>query len=213
MDNKKKVIVFGATGKTGRHVWQKALDQGHKVTVFVRSPQKIERTDPNLHVVKGDVFNAESVADAVAGHNAAIVCLGSIGLSDKTTLTTGTKHVIDGMVKHARGDQGRGRLIVLSAAGANESWSQIGWMSRILFKTMLRNVFADHHSQEALVKESPLEWTIVRAAILKDKPGSGQYTVSNIAKSSNINREDVADFLVKQVTDRTYIKQAISITG
>lgn len=208
MDTNQRIIVFGATGKTGQHVWQKALEQGHEVTVFVRSPAKIDRTDSNLHVVKGDVFDAESVATAVAGHDAAIVCLGSIGLKDKTTLTTGTKYVVDGMVRH-----NVPRLIALSAAGANESWAQIGWMSRILFKTMLRNIFADHHTQEAVVTESPLEWTIVRAAILKDNSGTGRYTISNTAKSGNINREDVADFLVRQVMDTAFIRQAISITS
>lgn len=213
MENKKRIIVFGATGKTGQHVWQKVLGDGHDVTVFVRSPAKIDRTDPNLQVVKGDVLDAASVASAVEGHDVAIVGLGSISLKDKTTLTTGTKHVVDGMMQHTRGDHNRGRLIVLSAAGVNESWAQIGWMSRILFKTMLRNIFTDHHTQEAVVTRSPLEWTIVRAAILKDHPGTGQYTVSNTAKSGNINREDVADFLVKQVSDTTYIRQAISITA
>ena len=208
MDKKKRIVIFGATGKTGRHVWQQALEQGHEVTVFVRSPAKIESTESNLHIVQGDVFDADSVASAVANHDTVIVCLGSIGLSDKTTLTTGTKNVIDGMARH-----NVPRLVVLSAAGVSESWAQIGWMSRILFKTMLRNVFADHHTQEALVRASSLEWTIARAAILKDNPGTGQYTVSNTAKSGNINREDVADFLVKQVTDATYIRQAISITS
>ncbi|MGH1365357.1 MAG: NAD(P)-dependent oxidoreductase [Calditrichia bacterium] len=208
MDNKKRIVVFGATGKTGRHVWQQALEQGHEVTVFVRSPQKIEHTDAKLHIVQGDVFDAEVVANAVANHDTAIVCLGSTSLSDKTTLTIGSKNVIDGMVRH-----NVGRLVILSAAGVTESWVQIGWLSRILFKTMLRNVFADHHTQEALIKESPLDWTIVRAAILKDEPTTGDYTVSNTAKVSHINRADVADFLVNQVTDTTYIKQAISITS
>lgn len=208
MNNKKSVIVFGATGKTGQYVWQKAAEQGHEVTVFVRSPSKIDSGGTKVKIVQGDVFDADSVGSAVANHDVAIVCLGSTSLKDKSTLTTGTKNVVSGMVQH-----GGGRLIVLSAAGANESWAQIGWMSRILFKTMLRNIFADHHSQEAIVKESSLEWTIVRAAILKDNPGTGQYTVSNGVKSGNINREDVADFLVRQVTDRSYIRQAISITS
>lgn len=203
-----KVIVFGATGKTGQFVWQKALEQGHEVTVFVRSPQKIQHTDVNLHILQGDVFSSESVADAITNHDAAIVCLGSIGLSDKTTLTAGTRNVVEGMVQH----NGK-RLIVLSAAGVAESWSQIGWSSRILFKTMLRNIFADHHTQEAVVTDCPLNWTIVRAAILKDNPGAEKYTVSNRAKSGNINREDVADFLVKQITDTTYLQQAITITS
>ena len=165
-------------------------------------------TDPKLHIVQGDVFDTASVATAVIDHDAAIVCLGSSGLSDKTTLTTGTKNIIDGMTRH-----NVKRLVILSAAGVNESWAQIGWLSRILFKTMLRNLFADHHAQEALINVSSLDWTIVRPAILKDEPGTGNYTASNTAKVKQINRADVADFLVKQVTDTTYLKQAISITS
>lgn len=203
-----KIIVFGATGKTGQHVWRRALEQGHDVTVFVRSPQKIDSDKSKLHIVRGDVFDTESVTNAIANHDAAIVCLGSTGLSDKTTLTLGTKSIIDGMV-HQSGK----RLIVLSAAGVAESWGQIGWLSRLLFKTVLRNLFADHHTQEAVVTGSSLDWTIVRAAILKDNPATGQYTVSNTARSSNINRTDVADFLVKQIVDTTYLRQAISITA
>lgn len=202
------MIVFGATGKTGQYVWRQALEHGHEVTVFVRSPAKIESVDSNLHIVQGDVFDADSVVKAVANHDAAIVCLGSISLRDKTTLTTGTKNVIDGMVRH-----NIKRLVILSAAGVAESWGQIGWPSRILFKTMLRNCFADHHTQEALVKESPLDWTIVRAAVLKDKEATGDYSASNRVKVGQINRADVADFLVKQVTDTTYSQQAISITS
>lgn len=137
-----------------------------------------------------------------------IICLGSANLRDKTTLTTGTKNVIDGMVGH-----NVRCLVILSAAGVGESWAQISWLSRILFKTMLHNLFADHHTQEALVKESPLDWTIVRAAVLKDEPASGDYTVSNTVKVGQINRADVADFLVNQVTETTYIKQAISMTS
>ena len=208
MDNKKTIAVFGATGKTGQHVWRQALQQGHEVTVFVRSVTKIESVESNLHIVQGDVFDADAVARTVANHNAAIICLGSTNLRDKTTLTIGTKNVIDGMVRH-----NVGRLVILSAAGVAESWAQISWLSRILFKTMLRNLFADHHTQEALVKESPLDWTIVRAAVLKDEPASKDYTASNTVKVGYINRADVADFLVNQVTDTTYIKQAISITS
>ena len=203
-----RVIIFGASGKTGQHTWRYALKQGHTVTVFARSTNKIVSNDANLYIVQGDVFDAESVATAVANHDAAIVCLGSTNLSDKTTLTVGTKHVIDAMDRH-----NVERLVILSAAGVSESWAQISWLSRILFKTMLRNVFSDHHTQETLVKDSRLDWTIVRAAILKDQPASGNYTANNTARSGHINRADVADFLVKQLADATYRRQAISITS
>lgn len=203
-----KTIIFGATGKTGQHAWRAALERGHEVTVFVRSPGKIDSDDPQLRVVQGDVFDADAVGEAVAGHDAAIICLGSVSLKDKTTLTRGTSIVNDAMERH-----GGERLIVLSAAGVEASWAQIGSMSRLLFKTMLRNVFADHHAQEALVRSSSLDWTIARAAILKDGPASGDVTASNTAKVSKINRADVAGFLVDQLTDASYSRRAVSITS
>ena len=105
------------------------------------------------------------------------------------------------------------RLVITSAAGADQSWSQISWGHRLFFKMMLRNVFAGHQAQEALVRKSHLDWTIVRAAVLSGKPAAGNYTASNTAAVKRISREDLADFLVKQVVDSTYTRQAISVTS
>ncbi len=203
-----KIVVFGATGKTGLHVCRRALEEGHTVTAFTRSVNNIPTDNPNLRAAQGDVNDAEAVAAAVAGHSAAIVVLGSNGLGDKTTLTTGTRNVVNGMTQH-----NMGRIVVLSAAGVGESWRRTPLLARIMFKTMLRNIYSDHEAQEALVKQSSLDWTIVRAAILKDNPATGDYTASNTGKVKNINRADLADFLVKQVSDSTYREQAISITS
>ena len=157
------VIVFGATGKTGQHVCQRALELGHEVTAFTRSVNKIS-SESMLSVAQGDVTDAESVATAVANHDAAIIALGSNGLRDKTTLAVGTRNVVDGMTRH-----NVERLVILSAAGVGESWEQIPLMARIFFKTMLRNIYADHAAQEAIVAGSTLDWTIVRAAILRGR--------------------------------------------
>ena len=203
-----RVIVFGATGKTGRHVCQQALEQGHQVTAFTRSAHRVERQDANLSIASGDVMDAASVAAAVANYDAAIVVLGSNGLKDKTTLTAGTNNVVAGLIQN-----NVGRLIVLSAAGVGESWRQIPLLPRLLFRTMLRNIYADHTAQERVVMESSLDWTIVRAAILKDKPATGSYNPGNTGKVGHINREDLAHFLVTQLEDETYRKQAISVTS
>ena len=203
-----KVIVFGATGKTGQHVCGQALERGHEVTAFTRSANRVDRRDSNLRVAQGDVTDAASVAAAVANHDAAIIVLGSNGLRDKTTLAVGTRNVVDGMTRH-----NVGRLVVLSAAGVGESWGQISWLARILFRTLLRNIYSDHVAQEAVVRESSLDWTIVRAAILKDTPASGDYTPGNAGKVTQIGRADLADFLTRQVNDGTYRKQAISVTS
>jgi len=199
-----KVIVFGATGKTGQHVLRAALTQGHEVTAFGRSVDRIDIDDPALETHKGDVFDTDSVTSAVAGHDAAIVCLGSTGLRDKTTLSAGTAAVIDAMAAHDVQ-----RLVVMSAAGVGDSWQQIPRSSRLLFRTMLRNVFADHQAQEAIVEQSSLDWTTV----LKDDPATGHYTATNTGPNTRINRADVAAALVDQLDDTTYRRTAISVTN
>lgn len=202
------VIVFGATGKTGQHVLRAALAQGHEVTAFGRSVNRININDPALQTHKGDALDADSVTGAVAGHDAVIVCLGSTGLRDKTTLAVGTAAVIDAMATHDVQ-----RLVVMSAAGVGDSWQQIPRSSRLLFRTMLRNVFADHEAQEAIVEQSPLDWTIVRAAVLKDDPATGHYTATNTGPNTRITRADIAAALVDQLTDSTHSRATISVTN
>ncbi len=163
------VIVFGATGKTGQHVWRTALQEGH---------------------------------------DTAIVALGSNGLRDKTTLATGAKTVVDGMISHAVE-----RLVVLSAAGVGDSWGQVSLLARVLFGTLLRNIHADHTAQEAIVRASSLDWTIVRAAILSDDPATGKTAATNTGKISRIRRADLAGFLVKEAGEGAFSRQAISVTS
>lgn len=203
-----RAIVFGATGKTGQLVLRAAIAGGHQVTAFGRSVDRLDIDDPAMTVFKGDVFDSEAVASAVAGHDAAIVCLGSTGLRDKTTLSVGTAAVIESLVEH-----GVERLVVMSAAGVGSSWKQIPWTSRILFRTLLRNVFADHHAQEAIIERSPLNWTTVRAAVLKDGPATGDYTVTNTGRITRINRADAAACLVDQLGDTGHLRTAVSVTS
>ena len=77
----------------------------------------------------------------------------------------------------------------------------------------LRHAFADHECQEAVIKQSTLDWTIVRPAVLKDEPATGAITATNTGPITRINREDVAAFLVSQLEDGTYRRQAISVTS
>jgi putative NADH-flavin reductase len=202
-----KVIVFGASGKTGLYVVQACQQQGLEVTAFVRTPAKLDHIQ-GVSVQQGDVFNQQSVSQAIADHDAVIVCLGSVGLKDTTTLTTGTKHVLNGMQ-----EQGVSRLVALSAAGVGDSWSKIPLLSKILFKTLLKNIFADHVTQEEAILQTDLDWTIVRAAILKDKPATNRFVTDNALKTSGITRGDLGVFLAQQVTDTRFIKQSISITN
>lgn len=203
-----KVIVFGATGMTGQHVLKAAIAAGHQVTAFGRSVERIDIDDNALEIHKGDVFDADSVTGAASGHDAVIVSLGSTGLRDKNTLSAGTAAIIEAMTAlDIR------RLVVLSAAGVGDSWQQIPRGSHLMFRTILRNVFADHQAQEAIVQQSSLDWTIVRAAVLKNDPATGHYIASNTGPTTHITRADVAAALVDQLDNATFSRTAISVTN
>ncbi len=202
-----KLIVFGATGGVVQHVWKRGLEQGHEVTAFTRSPGKIDPS-AGARIAQGDVTDGEAVSEAIAGHDAVIVALGANGLRDKTTLTAGTKNVVEGMTRH-----GVGRLVVLSAAGVGESWRQVPLLSKVAFRTFLRNILAEHTAQEAIVTDSSLDWTVVRAAILNDDPASGRVTATNEGKIERISREDLAEFLLTEASEGIYRGQVISVTS
>ncbi len=202
-----RVIVFGATGKTGELAWRKAIEAGHEVTVFGRSVGRRYREE-TVAKVQGDVLDAEAVSRAIAGHDAVLVCLGPISTKDRTTLSQGAENIRAAMQSH-----GVRRVVFISAAGVGESWTSIPWYSKLLFSTMLKTILAEHGREEEILGGGPLDWTAVRAAILTDKPGSGRILASNTAPVRTIPRADVAQFLVDRITAADYRKQAISITS
>ncbi|MEM7092297.1 MAG: NAD(P)-binding oxidoreductase [Actinomycetota bacterium] len=202
-----KVVVFGASGKTGTRVVQSALDRDHDVTAFGRSVGRLEPA-PGLNPAKGDVFDEADVLAAVTGQDAVIVCLGSVSLKDRTTLTRGTANIVQAM-STAQVE----RLIVLSAAGAGSSWELIPWSSRLLFRTMLRNVIADHNAQEDVVRASDTSWTIVRAAVLSEKPGTGATEHGPDLKTTKITRDDVAAFLVDRLGNEELLRQEVNVSN
>lgn len=198
-----KIIVFGATGTTGSAVVQEALANGHEVTAFVRTPEKVTTTHTNLSIFKGDVLNPESVEKAVRGHDAVMVSLGA-GLKG-TVRSEGTQNIIRAM-QHSN----IRRLIVQSSLGVGDSRNNLNfYWKHVMFGVLLRNAYSDHVLQEAYVKQSDLQWTIVRPAALKDggrTNGNYRHGFSPNDKTTTleISIADVAEFMVKQLVDKTY---------
>lgn len=202
-----KVIVFGATGKTGDHCWRKAEAANHDVTVFGRSVER-RYAKESINKIQGDVLDAEAVSQAVAGQDAVLVCLGPIGLKDRLTLSTGAANIRDAMLEH-----GVKRVVVVSAAGVGDSWARIPWYSKILFSTMLKTILAEHAREEEIFANENLDWTAVRAAVLTEKPGTGRVLASNNATTKTIPREDLAGFLVDQIGSTDHLTQTICVTS
>jgi putative NADH-flavin reductase len=204
-----KIIVFGATGGTGRLIVTQALAKGHTVTAFARDPEGLP-ADPHLRVIKGDVFDFAAVVDAMHGHRAVLSALGARSTKKSDVLDRAIPHILEGMRQEYVT-----RLIVLGAAGLHPDWSKYQnaltamgvWIAR---KTALKYPFIDQAAQERLLAASDVDYTIVRAPRLMDGPFTGNYHVLPDALPTGalrINRADVADFMLQQLTDPRFHRQ------
>ena len=206
-----KLAIFGATGKTGIELVKQALEQGHAVTAFVRDAARLAIENERLSLVSGDAFDSASVAQAVKGQDAVICVLGAGSDLKKTTVrTAGTINIISGMQKN-----NVKRLIVVTAMGVGESWDTLSLFNKFFFATLLKSSREDHETQEAAVRESGLDWTIIRPSGLTDTPRTGVYEVGeNIpAATSKIARADIADLILKELEQNALIGKAVTITN
>ncbi len=198
------VIVFGATGTTGSAVVKEALGRGHMVTGFVRTPSKMTLSHNNLLVFQGDVLNIASVREAVKGHDAVVVALGA-GLKG-TVRAQGTHHIITAMQEN-----NIDRLIVQSSLGVGDSRDNLNFYWKyVMFGMLLRNAYEDHVLQEDYVKQSGLDWTIVRPGALTEGALTGGkyrhgFPSTDKTTALEISIADTAEFIVKQLVDHTYL--------
>ena len=200
-----KLVIFGATGTVGEKVVEQALEQGHLVTAFARTPAKLNIQHPNLTLFQGDVMNLSSVEQAIQGQDAVVCVLGSGKSLTSTVRSEGTKQIIQAMEQ-----AGVRRLVCQSTLGAGDSWGNLDFYWKyVMFGFILRKVFADHQRQERYVKQSNLDWTIIRPSAFVDGPRTGEYRHGfpgdDKTSTLKIARADVADFLLKQLTTDTYL--------
>ncbi len=200
------VIIIGATGTIGRCLVERAVSDGHRVTAFARDPSALELNHRNLTSRAGDVLDPAAVADAVQGHDAVVVALGA-GRKG-TVRSAGTGNVIAAMQRH-----GVRRLVCLSTLGAGDSRPLLTFFwKRIMFGLLLRQAYADHQAQEALVRQSGLDWIIVRPGAYTDGPATDAYRHGFPATardlSLKISRVDVAGFMARQLTDDNYLHRS-----
>jgi len=200
-----KLVVFGSTGSIGHQLVVQALEQGHTVTAFARNPAKLEIEHASLTVVQGDALDSASVEKAVDGQDAVLCSLGAGAKG--TTRSEGTRNIVGAMEK-----AGVSRFICLSTLGVGNSRANLNFFwKHIMFGLLLRRAYADHISQEDYVKESRLDWTIVRPGAFTDGNRTGVYRhgfpSTDKTIKGKISRADVADFMLKQLTDRTYLHE------
>ena len=202
-----QIALFGATGGTGRQILAQAISQGHQIRALVRDPTRL--TAPvGVTLIRGDVLDLAPTAECVQGTEAVICALGSHG--GRTPIeAAGTAHILTAMQTH-----GVRRLIAITSLGVGDSRGQLNPVFRILMDLTLKTIMHAKAEQEELIKASGLDWTIVRPGGLTDGPHTGTYRsgLDPTIKGGRVSRADVADFVLKQLSDQTYLHQTPAVT-
>ncbi|SFK83977.1 NAD(P)-dependent oxidoreductase [Methylocapsa palsarum] len=209
-----RVLIIGASKGIGLETTRQALEAGHFVRAFARSAAEISLTNPKLEKVCGDALKTQDVDAAMIGVDVVIQTLGvEVGdlFRPVHLFSDATRVMIAAM-----GAQGVKRLICVTGFGAGDSRASISLLQLLPFQVVFGRAYADKSLQERLIKESGLDWTIARPGVLTGGPRTGGYKI--LAEASQwrngiISRSDVAEFLVRQIEDRTYVHEALVLVN
>jgi len=212
-----KVIIFGATGFSGQAILANSIKQGHEVTILVRDASKIPIKYQNLTIVEGNVLNTQTVASVLHHQEAVIQCLGVSGKGDgkpTTFISDATKIIVDEMQ-----NKKIKRLIAMSNVGAGNSIAFQPWFfTKIIlpyFMKWLKVIIEDKNRMEPIIMNSNLDWTIVRCPNIVDKPAKGtcNATLDGKGLKLSITLSDLSKFMVDQLKQTVFIKQAPSVSN
>ena len=200
-----RLIIFGSTGSVGRLLVEQALQDNHVVTAFLRDPGKLTITHTNLKIIRGDVLDYQSVEKAMKNQEVVLCTLGAG--SKGTVRAEGTRNIVRAMESN-----GVKRLICQSTLGAGNSKANLNFFwKHIMFGMLLKQAYMDHELQENYVIQSKLDWTIVRPAAFTDGSRTGNYRHGfgphEKGLTLKISRADVADFILNQVAQNTYLRK------
>ncbi len=198
-----KLFVIGATGRTGREIVQQALERGHYVTAFVRSPESISFTNERLTVLKGNVVGENQLFEAMQNHDAVLSALGPrkvfkpISLLHDSALAT----------TRAMNRAGVKRLLVLSAAAHFP-----GIPNRII-SFILRSHMRDSRAMEEIVQASGLDWAIARPPRLTEENYTTYRSREGAApkRGFTLARKAVAAFMLDAIEQKKYFHKIVGI--
>ena len=206
------VLVLGSTGGTGREILKQALDQSYVATAFVRDPGKLAIGHPHLRVVRGSVpEDAAALEGAVRSQDAVISALGKgNSLKSGNLMARSMPAIVAAMEK-----QRVRRFIFVSAFGVGDTIRDSPFLPRLMHRTLLAGLFADKLAGEQILRRSSLDWTIVYPSILTNGPRASRYRAGERLEMQGlprISRADVAEFVLRQLSDAAYVRKGVIVS-
>ncbi|MGH3675717.1 MAG: NAD(P)-dependent oxidoreductase [Mycobacterium sp.] len=209
-----KLAIFGANGQTGRLATALALNAGHEVVAVTRRPREFPLAGPGLTVAEADVRDASAVRSLVAGVNAVVSTLGVTFTREPVdTYSVGTGNIVAAM----RTAKTR-RLVVVSSTAAYPTRRRrapltLRLVEPILTKTIGKTVYDDFRRMETIVRDSDLDWTIVRPSGLFDLSEPTNYVRGEVDPVGGFTaRIDLADYVVSLATDSATARRTVIVS-
>ncbi|MFD0998084.1 NAD(P)-dependent oxidoreductase [Ohtaekwangia kribbensis] len=209
------ITVFGGTGATGLLVIEKALQSGHTITAYARTPTKIPIQHKNLRILKGELVEFNKIEEAMKGADVVISILGPTQHTKGLVIAEGIKNIVEVMKKAEVK-----RLIAIATPSFRDSNDkfQFGFsLSAFMVKNLLRDSYDNIVLAGKYIAESNLDWTIVRIPMLSNKTATGNVNVGYLGDGTinlfSLSRADLADFLLQQINNRKYIHKAPAISN
>ncbi len=214
-----KILLLGATGRTGNIILKKAIKDGHKVTAIVRDKGKLYGI--NAEIIEGTPYDRDTVLSAVKGCDAVISTLNVSRTSDnpwaklrapKDLISKSVKNAIEGMKSY-----NVKRIIVISTLGAGDSKNRMPLLFNLFISmTNLKYAFKDHTRQEEILERSDRDWTVIRLPMLTADAGENEVLVNmgdGTKLNRNVNRETVARFILNILNEEKYFRKKIAISN
>ena len=202
------IIIFGASGATGHQLVKQALAQGHMITAFVRNAVRLKIRHHHLNIIEGDVIDYHLVELAIRDKDAVLSALGaSSPFRYDPSIVTGVSNILRAMAKNSVK-----RFVYLSFAGVRESRHQAGLMIKYFTPRILQTEIAGHEERENMIRQSGLQWTIVRPPTLTNGKRRTNFRSGENIKTkgfiTTISRADVAEFMLSQLKVNTFLRKA-----
>jgi putative NADH-flavin reductase len=205
-----KILVFGSSGRLGRKILEYGLQEGHEMFGFVRNPARLTFQHPQLQLIQGDAEDPEAIENAIPGKDLIISCLGVNNLKPPITLMSdAVLFMLDAMVRFQVP-----RILAVGGAGILQETPDRFKMESPGFPPFFKAISEDYLRVYELLKASDREWTMVCPPTMPERVRTGQYRVLGDyfpEAGQQIFVEDVADFILKEIPARQFIRQRVGI--